>query len=166
MTGSSTDPWGSWPWARVRRLPDAGRWCRRKVTEIEYRQAGGSSTTRVTTSQPYGILKPLLGWDEAALVVSRSDKAWTGGVGPWVEAFTGTISPEHPDAHPSQPVERPRTRASRLGDAGWCVGMLALALAPLLGDTPGREVLLVGALGLGALIVPATGSQEEQKETA
>ena len=84
----------SLPRVRARRLPNEGLWGRRKVTEVECQLEGETSSTRIVTSKPFDILTPILGWDEAALLVSRSDEAWTGGVGPWVDAYTGGVSPD------------------------------------------------------------------------
>lgn len=49
---------------------------------------------RTVTSKPSELLRPTLGWDEAALVVRRASEAWEGGAGPWCAALSGELSDE------------------------------------------------------------------------
>ena len=89
-----TDPGFPAGLVRVRRLPRSGLFGR-PVYEIETATSpdGASRRTRIT-SQPYPLLRPVLGWDEAILVVQRAHDAWRGGVGPWCAAFSGELSDE------------------------------------------------------------------------
>ena len=74
---------------RVRRLPNVGVF-RRHVFEVEIKSLSvGAMPSLTITSKPYELLRPLIGWDEAALVERRASRAWNGGVGPWCTAFTG-----------------------------------------------------------------------------
>lgn len=94
MTTDIPLPQGT-PRARVRRLANRGLLGRKAVYEVEIWYAGddaSTSSTRSITSTPYSLLKPLIGWDEAALVERRAREAWDGGAGPWVEAYTGRVT--------------------------------------------------------------------------
>jgi hypothetical protein len=81
------------PHVRVRRLANIGVFGKQRLFEIECTPAGHDSPAWTErTSKPYGLLKPILGWDEAALVEWRASQAWHGGTGPWVTGLTGEAS--------------------------------------------------------------------------
>ncbi len=79
---------------RVRRLPNKGLFGLRRVFEVESAASPGDSPTRSTTTRPSEVVEPLLGWDEAALVVRRASEAWHGGTGPWCSGLSGELSEE------------------------------------------------------------------------
>lgn len=81
----------SLPNVRVRRLAGKGPFGLRRVFEVEYSQRPDDATTTTTTTRPSDVIKPLLGWDEASLVVRRASEAWRGGTGPWCAGLTGEI---------------------------------------------------------------------------
>lgn len=78
---------------RVRRLSNAGPlgWGRTFDVEVQPTPSDWDSPT-VRTHRPYRLLRDLVGWEEASLVVRRASEAWQGGTGPWVTALTGVES--------------------------------------------------------------------------
>ncbi|OLT18306.1 hypothetical protein BJF80_15935 [Serinicoccus sp. CUA-874] len=80
---------------RVRHLPRIGFLGRRRPVQIEVDPwPPGWVRSPVTTERAYTLIKPLIGWDEAMLLLQRARREWTGGTGPWVSAFTGVVSQE------------------------------------------------------------------------
>lgn len=75
---------------RMRRLANTGLLRLKPSFEIEYTAPGDDAPTWTqTTSTPYTVLKPLIGWDEAALLEQAATKGWTAGqTGAWQVAFS------------------------------------------------------------------------------
>lgn len=80
---------------RVRHLPRIGFLGRLRPVQIEVDPWPPDwARSPVTTERAYTLIRPLVGWDEAMLVLQRARREWTGGTGPWVSAFTGVVSEE------------------------------------------------------------------------
>lgn len=83
------------PLVRVRRLPNKGI-TRRPVFEVEIHSTSDPTVTSSVTTDAYSLLRPIIGWDEAALVAVRASRLWRGGTGPWCTAISGGTESDEP----------------------------------------------------------------------